>query len=74
MKRCGFCHTMMQEISRGTLVETHYECPTCGYEDIYGPYRLPDPELLRSRAEELEDLAEQVESSELAVAIERCFG
>jgi hypothetical protein len=61
---------MLDLVSGGGMRVETFECPVCGARESYGIERLPDPDRLRERSEQLEQLAEDVESSELATRIE----
>lgn len=71
MRTCPFCEAVLECVSGGGLEVETWRCPLCHYRESYGLERLPDPDRLRDRAEDLEAIADQVENSELAAAIER---
>lgn len=71
MRRCPFCETTLEQISGGGMRVDTYECPVCEYRESYGLERLPDPDRLRDRADDLEQLAEEIETSELAARLRR---
>lgn len=61
---------MMDDASlAGAIQRTEYACRVCGSEWSYGVTRLPDPDQLRQEAEQLEQLATDVEESRLAARI-----
>lgn len=75
MKRCPFCHRMMDLVSGyGALRTDHFVCPGCGLEWIFGIHKLPDPDKLRAEADELQDIADEIEAGEgLAGRIRRAL-
>lgn len=71
MKRCPFCDTVMNDTSRGGIHAPEWTCPTCECVEGYGLEQLPNPDALRAEAEHLEQLAEEIETTELAMRINR---
>lgn len=59
-RRCEFCFRIM-DAEDGVIGLTFY-CPGCGFETSAGGIlKLPDPEQLRLEAEQLVQLAEDLE-------------
>lgn len=69
-RTCRFCRSALEIVSNHSLTADTYECPVCGARESYGVERLPDPDQVRDRAEQLEQLADELETSELASRFE----
>lgn len=67
MKRCTFCETVMDEVSQHSMGPDEWRCPRCGAVEGIGVRELPDPDRLREQAEELEQLADEIENGDSAV-------
>jgi hypothetical protein len=64
-RRCPFCYRIMDSISKPGAIHTpHFECQGCGCEWIHGLHKLPSPERLRSEAESLEALADEIDQAD----------
>lgn len=61
MNRCAFCNTVMDDVGRAGVGPPQWVCPTCGAEESYGIEKLPDPEQLVQKGEELIELAEELD-------------
>lgn len=60
--------------SPGALSTTHFACGTCGCEWCHGLFELPDPERLRSEADHLTQIADEIEQADgLAGRLQEAF-
>lgn len=62
MKDCPFCRRLMDLVD-DVYIST-YECSTCGCRWSYGIESLPDPDRLRGEAEDLEQIADELEAGD----------
>lgn len=67
---CRFCRSALEDVSNHSAGIDTRECPTCGARESIGVERLPDPDRLRDRSETLEQLADEIEESEIASRFE----